>query len=416
MHHERRLLHLGPRVPLRAPASPRLPGRAVLRGLLARLHLGRAPRRQRAAGHGDADRVRQGASNPVDLEITPAGDILYANLDGGTIQRIRSTANAAPTARVTANPTSGAAPLTVAFSGTGSSDPNGDTLAYAWDLDDDGQFDDSTAASPSFTYTTAGMRTVRLRVSDPGGLSGTDQVTITVGHAADRHDRHADGRHHMEVGETISFSGSADVHRRGAAGSTLRWRLDLEHCESGGGCHTHQVQTFDGARERQLHRARPRVPVASDAAPDRDRRRRAVDDRLAPARPAHGAAHLRDPARRTRAVGRQPAVDGAVHPRSDRRLVELRDGAQPADPRRTRPTLSRAGPTAARARTRSRRRRRATTYRATYAEQAIRPGSRGRVVLRRCHGRYGDRRVGPGQPRHRVWRDPHRPRVATAAR
>ena len=47
-------------------------------------------------------------------------------------------------------------PLTVSFSGTGSTDPDGDTLTYAWDLDGDGAYDDSTAAAPSFTYTSPG--------------------------------------------------------------------------------------------------------------------------------------------------------------------------------------------------------------------------------------------------------------------
>ena len=37
----------------------------------------------------------QGAANPVDLEMTPQGDLAYVDLDGGTIRRIRHTASAA---------------------------------------------------------------------------------------------------------------------------------------------------------------------------------------------------------------------------------------------------------------------------------------------------------------------------------
>lgn len=69
--------------------------------------------------------------------------------------------------------------------GTGSSDPNpGDTLSYAWDLDNDGQFDDSTSATPAFTRVGQdGVFTVRLRVSD-GVETDTDSTTVTVNNVA----------------------------------------------------------------------------------------------------------------------------------------------------------------------------------------------------------------------------------------
>ena len=107
------------------------------------------------------------AANPVDVQVSPAGDLFYADFDGGTIRRIQFvSANQPPVAVASANPTSGAAPLTVAFDGSGSSDPDGDPITYAWDLDGDGVFDDSTAAQPTFTYTQTGSFTVRLRVTD----------------------------------------------------------------------------------------------------------------------------------------------------------------------------------------------------------------------------------------------------------
>jgi PKD repeat protein len=88
----------------------------------------------------------------------PGGDLFYADFDGGTIRRIRytSSVNQPPTAVASATPTSGSAPLTVNFNGSGSSDPNGDVLTHAWDLDGDGAFDDSTASQPTYTYTQQG--------------------------------------------------------------------------------------------------------------------------------------------------------------------------------------------------------------------------------------------------------------------
>src|SRR5262249_54046396 len=111
------------------------------------------------------------ANGPVWLTQGPDGALYYADLAGGTVRRI-GFANGAPTARVTAAPTTGVAPLTVAFDGTTSTDPEGTALTYAWDLDGDGDYDDSTASKPSFTYSSAGVVTVRLRVTDAAGLQG----------------------------------------------------------------------------------------------------------------------------------------------------------------------------------------------------------------------------------------------------
>ena len=95
------------------------------------------------------------AAGPVDIQVGPGGDLFYADLNNGAIQRIHALANNhAPTADATGTPTSGPLPLQVNFDGTGSTDPDGDALTYAWDLDGDGAFDDSTASKPSFTYTT----------------------------------------------------------------------------------------------------------------------------------------------------------------------------------------------------------------------------------------------------------------------
>ena len=87
------------------------------------------------------------------------------------------TGNSPPTAVAAGLPLSGVVPLTVDFDGSGSSDPDGDSLSYAWDLDGDGQFDDSTLVDPSFTYTSDGTVVVGLQVDDGNG--GTDIYTVT---------------------------------------------------------------------------------------------------------------------------------------------------------------------------------------------------------------------------------------------
>jgi glucose/arabinose dehydrogenase len=188
-----------------------------------------------------------GASNPVDLQVGPGGDLFYADLDGGTIRRIQYLgANQAPTAAIRANPTSGPAPLTVAFDGTGSSDPDGDPLAYAWDLDGDGAFDDSTAGTPSYTYTRSGSYTVGLRVTDSRGASGTATTVISASNSAPTATINAPlSTTRWKVDDLISFSGSATDQQDGTLpASALSWSLILHHCPSN--CHTHPLQSFPG--------------------------------------------------------------------------------------------------------------------------------------------------------------------------
>jgi glucose/arabinose dehydrogenase/PKD repeat protein len=187
-----------------------------------------------------------GAAQPVDLEIGPGGDLFYVDL-GGTVRRIRYFAqNQPPIAVATANPTSGAAPLTVAFDGRASNDPDGDTLTYAWDLDGDGAFDDGTAATASTTYTQPGTPTATLRVTDPSGASGTASVTISVGNTPPSVviDTPASGTT-WKVGDIITFSGHATDPQEGTLGAAaLTWSLVLQHCPST--CHEHPVQTWSG--------------------------------------------------------------------------------------------------------------------------------------------------------------------------
>ncbi|MEV0897225.1 carbohydrate-binding protein [Actinoplanes sp. NPDC049802] len=89
--------------------------------------------------------------------------------------------NRAPAAAASADRTSGQAPLTVAFSSAGSSDPEGGPLTFAWNF---GDGTSSTAANPTKTYTTNGDYTATLTVRDGAGATGTASVRITVGNTA----------------------------------------------------------------------------------------------------------------------------------------------------------------------------------------------------------------------------------------
>ena len=73
--------------------------------------------------------------------------------------------------------------VTVTAAGT---DEDGDALTYAWDLDNDGDFDDATGASTSFSAATIdgpATRTVRVQVTD-GEYTAVDSATVNVTNVA----------------------------------------------------------------------------------------------------------------------------------------------------------------------------------------------------------------------------------------
>ena len=187
-----------------------------------------------------------GAANPVDLQIGPNGDLFYADFDNGRIKRIRFLgANNAPVAQISANPTTGGVPLNVSFSGAASSDADGHPLSYTWDLNGDGTYGDATGVTTSHTYTTAGLYTARLRVTDSQGASDTEEVTINANASAPPAATilSPSSSLNWKVGDTVNFSGMATDPEDGTLpGSALSWSLILHHCPSN--CHQHPIQDF----------------------------------------------------------------------------------------------------------------------------------------------------------------------------
>jgi hypothetical protein len=67
----------------------------------------------------------------------------------------------------------------------GSNSSAGGIDSYEWDLDGDGQYDDSTMATPAFARVGQdGLFTIGLRVTNEAGVSDTDSTTVTVTNVA----------------------------------------------------------------------------------------------------------------------------------------------------------------------------------------------------------------------------------------
>ena len=88
-----------------------------------------------------------------------------------------SGTNQAPTASITATPTSGDAPLSVSFNASGSSDPDGSIVSYDWDF---GDGTTGTGVTPGHTYNNSGNYTASVAVTDDDGATDSASTLIKV--------------------------------------------------------------------------------------------------------------------------------------------------------------------------------------------------------------------------------------------
>ena len=182
-----------------------------------------------------------GGSSAVHLLFGPrgGGQALYYTTyaGGGQVRRIYFTAaNGVPTASMTANPTSGNAPLIVNFDGSGSSDPDGDALTWLWTFGD-GQSSSTSTPTTQHQYNSTGSFTASLTVRDArGATSAPVTVLITVGNTAPVPTIQSPAAGStFAVGQTITLTGSATDAQDGTINpATLQWTVLRHHMT-----HTH---------------------------------------------------------------------------------------------------------------------------------------------------------------------------------
>jgi glucose/arabinose dehydrogenase len=196
--------------------------------------------------------VLPAAGNPVDIELGLDGDVYYLTWPGGgtgELRRLRYIeGNRSPVAKAGATPRGGLAPLDVQLSSAGSSDPDGDTLSYAWDFDDGGS---SSEANPLHSFSANGTYDVSLTVDDGLGGEDIDHVSIIVGDQPPTATIELPYDHTpYEAWDDISLLGSAfDAEDGPLPSSALHWSIGRRHCEPvlGGACHTHPYMEMTGA-------------------------------------------------------------------------------------------------------------------------------------------------------------------------
>lgn len=124
----------------------------------------------------------------IDMTLDNEDRMLVLGYDrnyNGHLSRIefngdQHTGNSEPIVFADIAPTDGLLPLTVSFSASGSTDPDGDALSYTWDFTGDGTID-STLPVASYVYTAEGQYNAQLRVTDSQGNVVIRNFTVLAG-------------------------------------------------------------------------------------------------------------------------------------------------------------------------------------------------------------------------------------------
>ncbi len=195
----------------------------------------------------------------ADFLVDEDGDFYYLKFygeeDEGSLRRITYDPDS-PRARLSADRTFGEeAPLAVELDASGSTDPNGKSLTYRWDLDGDGTFETIGGAQRSALIDEGDEEEgnpeernveVAVRVSN-GTTTDVARLTVYPGNTPPEPvvETASDD---WAVGETIGFSGYAtDAEDEGIDESGLFWRTELYHCPDD--CHAHPLRNFPGVSE-----------------------------------------------------------------------------------------------------------------------------------------------------------------------
>lgn len=188
------------------------------------------------------------AGTVVSMKQGPNGALYYLTIYPGGLFKVEyNTGNKPPTGKIAASPTQGKSPLTVQFSSSGSSDPDGDNLKYKWNFGDGGS---STSSNPTHTYQNRGIYTASLIVND--GKLDSPQVSVQI--LVDEEPPNpvinspATGTKY-NAGDTINFSGDATDKEDGVLpASAFSWKVDFHH-----GDHTHPfVGPINGVKSGQF--------------------------------------------------------------------------------------------------------------------------------------------------------------------
>jgi PKD repeat protein len=149
------------------------------------------------------------------------------SLSGFDESKVTVITNRPPVASV-GGPYTGNEGADISFDGTGSTDPDGDAITYAWTFGDGST---SALASPTHAYADNGSYAVTLTVTDPKGATSSQSTTATVSNVAPTASLSNSGSVSEGASFTITASNGSDASSADLAAG-LKYRFD---CGDGNG-------------------------------------------------------------------------------------------------------------------------------------------------------------------------------------
>ncbi|HET8643510.1 MAG TPA: PQQ-dependent sugar dehydrogenase, partial [Pseudonocardiaceae bacterium] len=204
---------------------------------------------------------------PVKFDRGPNGDIVFADIGTGRLNRLSYVPGNRPP-RAVATTDTDPATRTVSFDGGRSYDPDGDALTYSWNF---GDGTTGSGVSVSHTYAPGVVTaTARLTVRDPAGATATTDIAVAPSNNPPRLELTAPGPgQRFAVGDTVQASATATDVEDGPL--TVSWATMLVHC-NGSACHDHPGRVSQGpayAEPFSNHDDDTRMVVTATAADSR---------------------------------------------------------------------------------------------------------------------------------------------------
>lgn len=178
---------------------------------------------------------------PMDMQFAKDGSLYVLeygtfwranNDDSGLYRIVFSEGNRKPEVKISADQIQGAAPLTVAFSSRGTSDPDlDDQVTYLWEFGENGS--SSTEENPTYTFDSAGIYKVTLTATDQNVESASSFLEVKVGNEAPIVSIDWKGNRSFYFGkESVGYSVSATDKEDGEI-ETSQISLTVDYLEGG---------------------------------------------------------------------------------------------------------------------------------------------------------------------------------------